>query len=274
LGGPAAVSKVALVPENAVNEAEQNVSKLLQGSATHMTYLFDDYTWICSPEALIIEPEASNGRLIALSKSNVEASFHVFREDAYMLRLSFQSSDEDALFRVHVDDYVKDVRLGRGTEGFSTEVDIGPLELKSGYHNITIEAEEGDPRLDRAILSNGVDMVQASLSCYADSEGLSYSMSSGSEYVIGEVESNLVFLEGGSGYWRLYGQEGEITPMTVFNYGSLFHVDGLRSQYTLRYLGLGYLEQGLLVTLVSMALVALGLKFLGPKRFTMWEPVR
>jgi hypothetical protein len=238
-----------------------------------MTYLFDDYTWNYSPEALIIEPKASNGRLIALSKSNVEASFHVFREDAYMLRLSFQSSDEDALFRVHVDNYVKDARLGRVTDGFSTEVDIGPLELKSGYHNITIEAEEGDPRLDMAILSNGVDMVQASPSSYADSEGLSYSMSSGSEYVIGGVESNLVFLEGGSGYWRLYGQEGETTPITVFNYGSLFHLDGLKSQYTLTYLGLEYLEQGLLVTLLSMALVAVGLKFLGPKRFTMWEPV-
>jgi hypothetical protein len=98
-------------------------------------------------------------------------------------------------------------------------------------------------------------------------------MSSGSEYVISGVESNLVFLEGGSGYWRLYGQEGEITPMTVFNYGSLFHLDGLGSQYTLKYLGLGYLEQGLLVTLVTMALVALGLKFLGPKRYTMWEPI-
>ena len=273
LGGPAAVSKVALIPENAINETEQNVSKLLEVSAAHMTYLFDDYAWSYNPKALIIEPKASNGRLIALSKSNVETSFHVFRDDDYMLTLSFQSSDENTLFRVHVDNYVKDARLGRGTDGFSTEVDIGPLELKSGYHNITIEAEEGDPRLDMATLSNGVDMIQASPSSYADSEGPSYSMSSGSEYVISGVESNLVFLEGGSGYWRLYGQEGEITPMTVFNYGSLFHLDGLGSQYTLKYLGLGYLEQGLLVTLVTMALVALGLKFLGPKRYTMWEPI-
>jgi hypothetical protein len=273
LGGPAAVSKVALIPENAINEAEQNVSKLLEGSAAHMTYLFDDYEWSYAPQALITEPTASNGRLIALSKSNAETSFHLFREDTYMLRLSFQSSDEDALFKVHVDNYVKDVRLGRGTDGFSTEVDIGPLELKGGYHNMTIEVEEGDPRLDMATLSNGVDMIQASSSSYADSEGPSYSMSSGSEYVISGVESNLVFLEGGSGYWRLCGQDGEITPITVFNYGSLFHLGGLKSQYTLRYLGLNYLEQGLLVTLVTAALVALGLELLGPKRFTMCEPV-
>jgi hypothetical protein len=238
-----------------------------------MTYLFDDYAWSYDPQALIIEPKASNGRLVDLSKSNAETSFHLFTDDTYILRLSFQSSVEDTIVRIHVDNYVTDAKLAQGTDNLSTEVDVGPLDLKRGSHNITIEAEEGDPRLNMATLSNGVNTIQASTSNYTNSESPSYSMRSGSEYVIDGADGNLVFLEGGSDYWRLYGQSKEIVPITVFNYGSLFHLTGLNSQYTLRYLGLEYLEQGLLATLVIMALVLLGLKLLGPGRFTSWEPV-
>ena len=274
LGGPAAVSKIAVIPENVIDEAEQNVSKLLQKSATHAVYLFDDHAWNYTPEALITDPAASNGRLIALSKSSVETKFCVFRDDVYMLKLIFQSSDEDVIARVHVDNYVEDVKLSRGAGGFSTEVDIGSLKLHEGYHNIRIEVEAGDARLDMATLSNCGDEVEASFHSYTASQVPNYSMRSGSEYVVDETESYLVFLEGGSGYWRLNGRNGEITPICVFNYGSLFHVSELESQYTLRYLGIGYLEQGFLVALAAMALVALGLKFLGPKRFTMWKPER
>ncbi len=270
LGGPAAVSKIAAIPENVINEAEQNVSKLLQESVANMVYLFDDHAWNYDPKALIIDPEASNGRLITLSKSSVETKFYVFKNDAYILKLMFQSSDEDALVKVHVDNYVKNMRLNRD----STEVEIGPLDLCGGYHNIRIEAEAGDARLDIATLSNYVDEVAPSFYSYTDSVVPSYSMRSGSEYVINETESHLVFLEGGSGYWRLYGRDGEFTPICVFNYGSLFHVSEPESQYTLRYLGLGYVEQGFLVALTVTILVALGLAFIGSKRFAMWKSER
>jgi hypothetical protein len=272
LGGPAAVSKIAVVPEDAINETEQNISKLLQGSPAPVVYLFDDRAWNYSPQALIVNHQASDGRLIDLSKSSVETKFYVFNDNAYMLNLTFQSSDGDAIVRVRVDNYVKNVSLSRGTLGFSTEVDIGPLELYGGYHNISIEAVAGDARFDMATLSNCVDEVESSFQNHIASEVPSYSMHSGSEYVINATGSYLAFLEGGSGYWRLYGPNGETTPICIFNYGSLFHVDELGSQYTLRYLGLGYVEQGFLVALAVMALAALGLKFLGPKRFTMRKP--
>ena len=269
LGGPAAVSKVALVPEEAIDEAERNISKKLQRSAVPMVYVFDDYSWSYDSEALIIDPKASNGRLIALLKSSVEAGFHVFRDDAYTLRLKFQASDEDAIVRVYVSKHVESVKVGRGVEGFSTEVDIGPLELKSGYHNIRIEAEKGDARLDMAVMSTRIGGVETLSNSHTDSGWLSYRMCSSSEYVVDGLESYLVFLEGGSSHWRLYGRGDEHIPLSVFGYASLFHLSEPESQCILRYLGLTHLKQGILMALAAIALVALGLRFLGSKRFTL-----
>ena len=85
MGGPAAISKIAVVPESSINEAAQNVSKTLQASAAQVVYLFDDHIWNYNRSALIVNPEANDGRLIALSNSSVETKFYVFNEDAYTL---------------------------------------------------------------------------------------------------------------------------------------------------------------------------------------------
>jgi len=274
LGGTAAISKIAVVPENAINEAAQSVSKLLQGSAAKVVYLFDDRVWNYNSTALIVNPVASGGRLIALSNSSVETKFYVFNGGSYALNLTFQNPAEDATFNVRVDNIVKAVTLRRGAGSLFTEVEIGPLEVSQGYHNLTIEAETGDARFNMAKLSNYADEIEMQFHNSTVSEVPSYSMRSGSEYVINATANYLAFLEAGEGYWNLYGPSGATAPICIFNYASLFSINEPGSQYTLRYLGLGYVEQGFLVALAVMALVALGLKFIGPKRFIMREPER
>jgi hypothetical protein len=271
LGGPAAISKIAIVPEKSASEVEQNVSNMLQGSASQLVYLFDDHAWSYNSTALIVNPEASDGRLIDLSNSSVETKFYVFDDNAYMLNLTFQSPDEEAAVTVHVDNLVKDVKLSRGTGSFSTEVDIGPLILSRGYHNISIETETGEARFNMATLSNCVDKVGSSFRSSSDSEVPSYSMRSGSEYVINATAGYLAFLEAGNGYWKLSGPSEASTQICIFNYGTLFKVNE-PTQYTITYLGLGYVEQGFSVAVVGTVLLALGLRFLYPKRFTRRKP--
>jgi len=271
LGGPAAISKIAIVPEKAVNEVEQNVSNLLQGSATQVVYLFDDHAWNYNSTALTVNPEASDGRLIDLSNSSVETKFYAFNDNTYMLNLTFQSPNEDVAVKVHVDNLVKDVKLSRRTGNFSTEVDIGPLILSQGYHNISIEAETGDARFNMATLSSCGDNVGSSFRSSNGSEIPSYSMRSSSEYVINAKAGYLAFLEAGNGYWKLSGPDGASAQICIFNYGTLFKVNE-SGQYTLTYLGLGYVEQGFAVAIVGTVLLALGLRFLYPKRFTRRKP--
>ena len=92
-------------------------------------------------------------------------------------------------------------------------------------------------------------------------------MLSNSEYKINGTGKHLVFLEGGGYYWRLYGQgTGNVSPITIFNYGSMFLLSSGESEYTLKYAGLDYIEQGVLVTIVGLALMIVCLKFLGDKR--------
>jgi hypothetical protein len=270
LGGPAAVSKIAVVPENAINETAQNVSKLLEGSDAKVVYLFDDRAWSFNSTALIVNPEANGGRLIDLSNSSAETRFYVFNDGAYKLNLTFQNPEEHASVKVYVDGVARSVQLSHSAGGFSTEVEIGPLTLSEGYHNITIDAETGNAKFNMATLSSYADAADSPQNSVV-SKVPSYTMRSGSEYVVTPTERYLAFLEAGNGYWKLEGQGGASEPICIFNYASLFPIDAPGSQYTLRYLGLGYIEQGFLVATVGTVLLALALKFLYPKRFIKRE---
>ncbi len=260
LGGPNAVSKIALVPEEAIEEIEGNVSEQLRGSDAYLIYLFDDYSWSYDSGALIVDPEASNGRLIALSSSNIETGFHVFRNDVYTLTLRFQSSTEDAVLRVHFDDHLERVEVGEA----STMVDLAPIELKRGNHTIKVEVEKGDVRLDLAVLSSGISDPEPPSGTCRDPDDVGYRMLSGSEYLIDGAKNYLVFLEAGGDYWRLYGSEGELTPLCAFGYACLFQLNE-KGQYSLRYLGLKYLKEGFLLALPVFTFVALGLKLIATR---------
>jgi hypothetical protein len=265
LGGPAAISKLAVVPENDVGKAAQNVSALLQGSEVKVVYLFDDRAWSYNPNALVVEPEANYGRVIALSNSSVEASFHVFNEGTYWLTLTFQNPAKDVPVRVHVDNILKNLKLTRGAGGFSTEIEIGPLDLTRGWHSISVEAEAGDARFNMARLTNYANGAEEQFHNSIGSEVASYSMRSGSEYLVDATASYVAFLEAGNSYWKLDGDSEAAAPICIFNYGSLFPVNNPGGRYTLRYLGLGYIEQGFLVAVVGTVLMGLALKFLHRK---------
>jgi hypothetical protein len=272
LGGPAAISKIAVVPESSVNEAAQNVSKRLQGSAAQVVYLFDDCVWNYNHTATIVNPKANDGRLVSLSNSSVQTEFYVFNDDSYTLNLQFQSPAEDATAKVHVDSLVKDLKLTKGASGFSTEVRIGPLDLSQGYHNITIVAETGNANFSAATLTNNVNSTGTQFQNAAGSEVPSYIMQSGSEYTVNATASYLAFLEAGNGYWELRGQNGAAAPICIFNFASLFPIDKPGSQYTLTYLGLQYIGQGFLVAIIGTVLLGLVIKFLYPKRLVKWKP--
>jgi len=271
LGGPAAISKIAVIPESIINETEQKVSNELQESPAQSTYIFDDRAWNYDHTALISDPEANDGRLIDLSNSSVETDFYVFNNDAYMLNLTFQTPRAAATVKVQVDNLVKNVTLNQGSNGFST-VEIGPLDLSQGYHSITIEAENGDARFNVAELSSNTSEAETASNGSATSEVPSYTMNSGSEYTVNPTASYLAFLEAGNGYWNLYGQGEASSGINIFNYGSLFPISDPGGQYTLRYVGLGYVEQGFAVGLIGTFLLAVGFKFLHPKRLVKRKP--
>jgi hypothetical protein len=89
--------------------------------------------------------------------------------------------------------------------------------------------------------------------------------------VVNATAGYLAFLEAGNGYWKLSGPGEASTQICIFNYGTLFKVNE-PAQYTITYLGLGYVEQGFSVAIVGTVLLALGLRFLYPKRFTRRKP--
>ena len=271
LGGPAAISKIAVIPESIINETAQKVSKELQESPAQVTYLFDDREWNYDHTALMVDPEANDGRLIDLSNSSVETDFYVFNNDAYTLNLTFQTPTEAATVAVRVDNFVKNVTLSKGSGGFST-VEIGPLDLSEGYHNITIEAENGDARFNVAELISSTGEAETASNGSATSEVPSYTMNSGSQYTVNPTASYLAFLEAGNGYWNLYGQDGATSVINIFNYGSLFPINDPGGHYTLRYAGLEYVEQGFAVGVIGTVLLAVGFKFINSKRFIKRKP--
>ncbi len=271
LGGPSALSKIALVPDAAINEAAQTVSNLLEQSDAAVVYLFDDRAWSFNSTALIVNPEANGGRLIALSNSSATTRFYVFNGGVYKLNLTFQSPWEPTSVKVYVDGVARIVQINQDGEGFSTAVELGPLSLSAGYHTISIEAETGDAIFNMATLSAYDDVIDLPQNSAAV-DVPSYTMRSGSEYTVKPTADYLVFLEAGTGYWSLDGSGKLSEPICVFNYASVFPVNSSGSQYTLRYVGLGYLEQGLLAAAVGTVLLALALKFLYPKRFTKEKP--
>jgi len=269
LGGAAAISKIAVIPDSIINETAQKVSNELQESPAQLTYVFDDRAWNYDHTALIVDPEANDGRLVDLSNSSVETDFYVFNNDAYMLNLTFQTPTEAATVRVQVGNFVENVTLSPGSSGFSA-VEIGPLDLSQGYHNITIEAENGDARFNVAELSSVTGEMASNGS--ATPEVPSYTMNSGSQYTVNPTASYLAFLEAGNGYWNLYDQDGATPVINIFNYGSLFPINDPGSQYTLRYVGLGYVEQGFAIGIIGTVLLAGGFKFINSKRFIKRKP--
>jgi len=268
LGGPAAMSKIALVPDAALNEVEDSMCTQLQGLDVPLSYVFDTHAWRFDSEALVVEAQASSGRLIDLSRSAAANGFYVFRDDVYTVELRLQARDEGARIRVLIDDQVEWVASVGGVQDSFIKLNMGSVELLRGYHDLRVEAMDGEVRLDVAVVGTGAD-EGAAASDHGLPTGLSYRMCSGAEYVVEGVNSSLVFLEGGGEYWRFYGSGTEVAPLRVWGYGSLFPLDGAGGQGTLRYLGRTYLEQGALIALTAIVCLALGLRRLGAQRFRL-----
>ncbi len=266
LGGSAAISKITAIPETLVSQAAQNISTLLKASNAREVYLFDDRAWNYSSIALVVNAEANNGRLITLSKSSVQTQFYVFNEGTYTLNLTFQNPTESATVKVQVDDVVQDVSVNKTVNSFFAEVNLGPLMFAQGYHNISIDAENGDVIFNMAKLNNYASGPEMPFLDFPVADVPNYSMHSGSEYSVSVTSRYLAFLEAGDKYWKLSSQSGEAPRICIFNYGSLFTMDESGSQYTLSYLGLGYIQQGFIVATVGTTLIAIGLKFMRSKK--------
>ncbi|MBS7648423.1 hypothetical protein KEJ17_02095 [Candidatus Bathyarchaeota archaeon] len=264
LGGPAAISKIAIIPKGIVDEAKEEAVRKIQASNSQKIYIFDTYTWNFSTNALAVNPKASNGRLIDLSKSGAQTRFYVFKDEAYTLTLKLQCR-EGASLKVYVDDNEESVTVKQQNEEFA-EVNIGPFELKKGYHYLKVEGKMGDVKLDMAVLRTNVKEDDAIVE---DLRRLNYTMLSSSEYAIYRMSRSvgcLVFLEGGCGYWKLYGNRSNPTIVNAFNYASLFIINEPEDQYTLKYVGLDFLTQGLLLALPIALISSLGVAFLRFKK--------
>jgi len=164
------------------------------------------------------------------------------------------------------------VTVQGGYGNFSSEIEIGPLHLSAGYHNITLQAASGKPMFNMAKLSDEANKSTLQFHNSLQADIPSYRMNSGSEYKINPTADYVAFLEAGNGYWNLNGPNGVTDSICIFNYGSLFPIDSKGSEYTLRYIGLSYVEQGFLVAVVGTVLMAVALKFLYPKRYLQRKP--
>ncbi len=266
LGGSAAISKIAVIPEGLVSQSAQNISTLLKASSAQEVYLFDDRAWTYSSNALLVNPEANNGRLIAMSKSGVQTQFYIFNEGIYTLNLTFQNPAEPAAVKVRVDDTVQKVAVNPTAGSSFAEVNLGPFTLSQGYHNISIDAEDGEVMFNMAKLKTYASDLDMAFPNSIFANVPDYTMHSGSEYTVNVTARYLVFLEAGSSYWKLYGENGAISPVCILNYGDLYNIKELNNQFTLRYLGLDFTQQGFVIAIVGIALTALGLRFLRFKR--------
>jgi hypothetical protein len=96
LCGAAAVSKIAILPEEYVKDAAQNVHDLFEESDTGMTYIFDDFSWNYSLDGVVHNSLAGDGRMINLQKSSARTSFYIFKPENYALQARFSVSGESA----------------------------------------------------------------------------------------------------------------------------------------------------------------------------------
>lgn len=275
LGGPVAISKIAVVPANLVNDLASQVSHALKNSAAKQVYLFDDRAWTFNhTTALVVNPEANNGRLISLANSSATTMFSVFNDGNYNLNLTFQGSTHASAVTLYVDGAPFDLTIKGGAGNFSSTIRFAPLVLSAGYHNITLTAAEGKPMFNQATLTNFAEDGDSNFHGTSNADVPSYQMRSGSEYTVTPTSKYLAFLEAGNGYWNLNGQDGAATQICLFNYGSLFQVPNPGATYTLTYLGLSYVQQGYIVAIVGIIAFAVGLKFVYPKRFFKRTPER
>jgi hypothetical protein len=261
LGGPAAISKIAIIPDKSVATTVQRISEALQASSAQTVYIFDDRSWK-HRNVTLANPEANDGKLIVLSKSSVEADFYVYDGGKYSLSLIFQNSSDPSTVKIYIDNFVWNVTVNASRK--LQEVILESVDLPQGHHNITLQAEDGNPLFNLATLTQDMDTDESNLN---PPEAFSYSMISGSEYKVNASAGYLTFLEAGNSYWRLIGADGaEIKPIVALNYGSIFPIK-TTGQYTLRYLGVGYVEQGFIGAIVCTVLLGVTLKFLKLKRF-------
>jgi len=266
LGGSAAISKITAIPESLISQAVQNVSELLNASNAREVYIFDDRVWDYSTNALLTNAAANNGRLIDLSKSSVQTEFYVFNEGTYSLNLTFQSPAESTAIKVQFDDVVQNVPINSSANSFLTEVKLGPFVLSQGYHNVSIAAEKGDVIFNMAKLNTYESDFDMAFHNSTVADIPDYTVHSGSEYSVTVTSRYFAFLEAGNDYWQLNGKNGAISPVCIFNYGNLYSINEPNSQFTLRYIGLDFTQQGFIIAIVGIVLTALGLKFLRFKR--------
>jgi len=157
------------------------------------------------------------------------------------------------------DKTVKNITLTPSTD-FSTTMSIGPFNLTQGYHNIRIESIQGDARFNMATLNNCVDMTTSPFNDSAEYPQVpDYSMLSGSEYKVNPTQNYLAFLEGGGSYWKLSTSNNQAPSITIFNYASLFSTNTTDTRYALKYVGLDYLQEGIIVAAAGTILIAVGL---------------
>jgi hypothetical protein len=164
------------------------------------------------------------------------------------------------------DGVLKEVELTGSAE--LVTADLGCFNLGVGYHNITLESVSGVVNLDIALL---VDFAE-SFYGYSNLVDSNFTMVSGSEYYVTGETNNVVFLEGGYGYWNVCGSfYNDIILLPVFNYGSLFIDIGSENGCILKYAGYSYVEQSVFVAFFAMILLLVGLNFLNNKWFIVYN---
>jgi hypothetical protein len=250
LGGVAAVSKVATLPEEKVKLAEREIPSFLERSGKELIFVFDDYTWTFSSDPLKSIRKifgASNGIIVDLGTSKPQAIFYVPKDGYYKAMARVLSSDALSYVHIFVDED-RLIALHASERGFSS-VESGSFYLTRGKHVISLSGEGFIDFL--MVFSADMDMPIMGESEITNRDSLSYEAYSSSRYMVTFNGKGLIFLETYSPNWLLGGNGRMYTSQPAYGFANIYLVENKSlTCYTLYYVGGEIFQIGLLLSII------------------------
>lgn len=219
-GGSAAISKVALVPQNSYDEAMKALRVAL--ASKDLIYVVDDYAWPDSTSLTLKEGcGLSNGLAARVPHDGISIPLYIPRSFNYELylriygngSLSMRFFDEDV-------GEVFDETLSVMSDDVS-DLRVSGITLNDGWNHLNLAAS-GEIYVDLMSLSSCGICMCARRELVTS---MNVTMTSGSSYRLNGVNASyLIFLEGWNPDWRLKWGDQSIAPLVVLGFANLFKV--------------------------------------------------
>lgn len=269
LGGAAAISKIAVVPNSSISSMERNLLKSIDASNTSSIYLFDDYTWSfnsTSEPQKSVNSSYSNGQAVKLSNGRINVDFYVFKSGNYVPSIRIlKNENETSALRINIDDF--STVLNASLDSSASFRQLKPIRLEQGYHSMSLTNHESSSSfvVDYITLhyvgsSGDINMPQL---CSGQVSSVKYIRRSGSLYEVYPEDSFLIFLEAHTKYWQLQSGGWKVTPFIIFGYANAFQLNkNFKHKCDLIYLGLSYIRQGSIISVFLTIAVLVMIRYI------------